>query len=150
MWPMRCPVVCIFICISFSIDWQPFCSYRPPGSSSAGSLCISAIHQSYLLFNELISFNLFAQVSVAITGAVQETPWPEPEHSFKLQLSSIKASNPASQLLLFSFPSGDTSIPLNLSRCAIFGLLFFFWPPYSRLVRGLRQLFGAFGDVRFQ
>lgn len=32
------------------------------------ALCAAAIHQSYLLFNELISFNLFAQVSVAITA----------------------------------------------------------------------------------
>lgn len=44
-----------------------------PGLKFRYALCVlQSIHQSYLLFNELISFNLFAQVSVAITAKQQK------------------------------------------------------------------------------
>lgn len=123
MWATHCwPVVCIFICISFSIDWQEGFRAPPPswvlatGSRDPGvfylarSLCISAIHQSYLLFNELISFNLFAQVSVAITGL----SWQDMGHSFKSRLSSFKVTSPTLRPLhstpLLNFQSWDFSI----------------------------------------
>jgi len=76
---------CLHFYLYFIFNWLAGGKEIPTFPLTCSSLCISAIHQSYLLFNELISFNLFAQVSVAITGAVQVLPGPWT--SFKLQLS---------------------------------------------------------------
>lgn len=72
VWGRRQLFRCLHFYLYFIFNWLTESVARLPGGYLGAkfryALCVlQSIHQSYLLFNELISFNLFAQVSVAIT-----------------------------------------------------------------------------------